>query len=323
LIAGLSLLTATSHWFGILSLGLVALPLVLRQHSDERGYAQSLVMLASGMTGVCACLPFLYGQKAAISRPTWISPATVSDSLQFLNYMFPAWQILICGGAAVVGVILARRTMAGKTFRALPEESTELLPCLSLSLMPLVIVLVAWILQPSLVARYAIVGVVGVAPVFAVLLHQADRRLQRTMIAISLAGFSYGVFGYGEQWNEEQRYQASLLQQLRHCPADATVLFEDRIVWMPLKHHYPWLAATFLLADFNDSDLTQDSALRIVQRDAGRRIEKWYPKYKMQALETLAGQSEFYVVPYADQKQRGLKFPDGFSVSKFAEAIMQ
>ena len=54
LLAGLSLLTATSHWFGILSLGLVALPLVIRQHSDERGYARALVVLASGITGVIA-----------------------------------------------------------------------------------------------------------------------------------------------------------------------------------------------------------------------------------------------------------------------------
>jgi hypothetical protein len=323
LIAGLSLLTATSHWFGVLSLGLVALPLVIRQHADERGYARALVMLASGITGVCACLPFLYGQKAAISRPTWISPATVSDSLQFLNYMFPAWQILLCSAAVVAGVMLTRKTMAEKIFRSLPEKSTELLPCASLALMPLVIVLVAWVLQPSLVARYAIVGVFGLAPVYATLLHQTHRKIQHTMIVLSLAGFSYAVFCYGQQWNDEQRYQVSLLQQLRNCPADATIIFEDRIVWMPLKHHYPEIATGYRLANFNDSDLSQDSALRIVQRDAGRRIEKWYPEYRMQTLETLNEQSEFYVVPYADQKQPGLKYPASFSVSKIAETIVQ
>ena len=323
LIAGLSLLTATSHWFGILSLGLVALPFVIRQNKDERGYAKALVMLASGMTGVCACLPFLYGQKAAISRPTWISPATVSDSLQFLNYMFPAWQILLCGVAAVVGIMLARKAIPENAVRSLPGQSAELLPCLSLALMPIVIVIVAWVLQPSLVARYAIVGVIGLAPVFAVLLHQADHKLQFVVVVLSLAGYSNAVFGYGRQWNDEQRYQVSLLQQLRTCPVNATVIFEDRIAWMPMKHHYPELAAEYRLADFKDSDLTQDSALRIVQRDAGRRIEKWYPEYRMQSLETLTGQSEFYVVPYADQKQSGLRFPGNYSVRKIAEAIMQ
>ncbi len=323
LLAGLSLLTATSHWFGILSLSLVALPLMIRQHADERGYARALVMLASGITGLCTCLPFLYGQKAAISRTTWISPTTVSDSLQFLNYLFPAWQILLCLAAAVAGVMLARKTMAEKIFRSLPEKSTELLPCASLALMPLVIVLVAWVLQPSLVARYAIVGVFGLAPVFAILLHQTHRKIQHTMMVLSLAGFSYAVFGCGQQWNDEQRYQVSLLQQLRNCPADATVIFEDRIVWMPLQHHYPELATGYRLANFNDSDLSQDSALRIVQRDAGRRIEKWYPEYRMQTLETLKERSEFYVVPYADQKQPGLKYPASFSVRKIAETIVQ
>ena len=323
LIAGLSLLTATSHWFGILSLGLVALPLVIRQHTDERGYARALVTLASGITGGCACLPFLYGQKAAISRPTWISPATVSDTLQFLSYMLPAWQLLLCSAAAVAGIMLARKTMAEQIFRSLPERSTELLPCASLALMPLVIVLVAWILQPSLVARYAIVGVLGLAPVFAALLHQAHKKIQRAMMVLSLAGFSYAVFGYGQQWNDEQRYQVTLLQQLRNCPADATIIFEDRIVWMPLKHHYPELAKGYRLADFTDSDLSHDSALRLVQRDAGRRIEKWYPAYSMQALESLKERSEFYVVPYADQKQAALKYPANFTVSKIAETIVQ
>ncbi len=33
-------------------------------------------------------------------------------------------------------------------------------------------------------------------------------------------GYSNGIFGYDKQWNEEQRYQVSLLQQLRDCPAE-------------------------------------------------------------------------------------------------------
>ena len=43
----------------------------------------------------------------------------------------------------------------------------------------------------------------------------------------------------------------------------------------------------------------------------------------MQSLEALTGQSEFYVVPYADQKESGLTFPANYSTSKIAEAILQ
>jgi hypothetical protein len=43
----------------------------------------------------------------------------------------------------------------------------------------------------------------------------------------------------------------------------------------------------------------------------------------MQSLETLTGQSDFYVVPYPDQKQPGLRFPADYSVRKITEAIMQ
>jgi hypothetical protein len=43
----------------------------------------------------------------------------------------------------------------------------------------------------------------------------------------------------------------------------------------------------------------------------------------MQSLDSLAGRSEFYVVPYADQQESGLKFPASYSTTKIAEAILQ
>ncbi len=69
LIAGLSLLTATSHSVWNFSVGLVALPFVICQYIDERGLCASFVMLASGMTGVCLSAISVW-TKGPISRPT-------------------------------------------------------------------------------------------------------------------------------------------------------------------------------------------------------------------------------------------------------------
>ncbi|MEJ7592365.1 MAG: hypothetical protein WKF77_12510, partial [Planctomycetaceae bacterium] len=52
----------------------------------------------------------------------------------------------------------------------LGEQARQLAPCLFLTLMSLVIVLLSWTVQPALVARYAVTGVLGFGAIFAILL---------------------------------------------------------------------------------------------------------------------------------------------------------
>jgi hypothetical protein len=84
---------------------------------------------------------------------------------------------------------------------------------------------------------------------------------------------------------------------------------EDRIVWMSLLHRFSDLQAACWLADFEEHELSEDSALRIVQRDAGRKIQKWFPAYHMMPLSTLSQAQEFYVVTYEGASADMLKYP--------------
>ena len=323
-VAGFAALISTCHYFGILSLALIAAPLLIVHGRRKQDVVVAGLIMASGSAALASCLPFLAGQKAAISRPTWISPATLSDSLLFVQTLLPVWQIALCVIAVLLTAMFFRKnTGEGGLFNRLPQGVASVAPCACLSAMSLLIVGVSWFLQPALVVRYAIVGVLGGAPLLAILLHQCSAGLRVGILGIAVVAFGCSIEGCVAQWRTADGERARLVQQLRECQPDDVVVFEDRITWMPLLHRYPELASVCRLAEFQDSQLVQDSSLRIVQRDAGRRIEHWYPQYKMQKLETLADSSYFYVVPYAEAPEFGLKYSPDYTAVPFTASIVR
>ena len=79
----------TTHYFGILSLGLICRGAML---VPELSRSRRWLIVLTALTGIlclAGCFPFLIGQRAALTRATWVSPATVDDSVGFLTAMFP------------------------------------------------------------------------------------------------------------------------------------------------------------------------------------------------------------------------------------------
>ena len=83
-----------------------------------------------------------------------------------------------------------------------------------------------------------------------------------------------------DQWLEIDKARDTFLTQLSHLPSDAPIVFEDRTVSVPVLHSHPELQSRCSLIDFADEQLTGAFRLCSVQRDVGRRIEKWYPEYR-------------------------------------------
>ncbi len=322
-IVGLSMLIATCHYFGILSLALVATPLILQRHGNRDALRMAIAVIAAGGTALVACLPFLVGQRSALTRPTWISPATLEDSVLFLQTLFPSWQIIVCIAGVLVHLAASKRVDPGGLFLPLPRGFGQILPCLCLAMMPLVIVAVAWTVQPALVTRYAIVGLIGVAPMFAAMLHQCSVRIQQIILCIAVAGFGSTMMACRTQWDLEQDDYISLLEQLEDCSSESVVIFEDRIQWMPVLHSHPEYSNRVKLADFSDRQLKEDSSLRIVQRDVGRRIQKWYPSYGLQSIDSVATGTPFYVVPYFHHDGPGLVYPARYRATDFTSSILR
>lgn len=311
-LAILSFVVCTTHYFGVLSLGLILLPILWKRWS---GWQTELVSIGLGIAaGLMCCLQYLPGQKAALTRPTWISPATWPDTIGFLQSLIPTWQLIVCLFAFIVSIrVIVKRENSKESHvpdhrKEHSSEIARLTPLLSLSLMPIVIVAVSWCLQPSLVTRYAVVGLPSLAVIAAWMMQRSGSRARMTVIGVACVGFWLGVSHRVDEWSAEENERRQLVDQIRSLKQGPVILFEDRIQWMPVLHHFPDLRSQCLLADFEDRDLMKDSSLRLVQRDVGRRIQKWYPMYAMKQLKELSETPEFYVIPYREHSADDLSY---------------
>ncbi len=311
----------TTHYFGILTLGLICVGAMFVPNITQ-GRRWIIVLVAfTGVLCLVSCLPFLIGQRAAITRATWVSPATVDDSIGFLTAMFPLVPMIVCGVAFVLSLALAKSKDQHPN-SALPghdvllargptigELARQLAPCLLLALMSLVIVLLSWTVQPSLVVRYAVTGILGFGAIFAILLSRCGPRVQMLMVVVSGIIFLQAVGSCSHQWRKIDQTRDDLVTQLQSLPADGPILFEDRTVSMPVLHSHPELHARCSLVDFTDDQLSSDSRLRIVQRDVGRKIMQWYPAYTMRSLDSLQDERTFFVIPYVESPSASLLWP--------------
>ena len=249
-------------------------------------------------------------QRAALSKATWVSPATVADSLGFLSALIPVIPVILCGLAFLIS--LPRSESAEQKITPLASSVRHLAPCLILVLMPLLIILLSWTIQPALVVRYAVTGVLGFGPLFAILLSRCSHRLQIVIVVAGSALFLRSVAICSNQWSEVDETRQYLAAQLQQLPDEGPIVFEDRTVSMPLLHSYPQLRSRCFLIDFTDDQLTGESRLRSVQRDVGRRIEHWYPEYAMRSLNSLHDESAYFVVPYIESASVRLQWPSKF-----------
>ncbi|MBL8812406.1 MAG: hypothetical protein JNM43_19740 [Planctomycetaceae bacterium] len=315
----LAVLTVTTHYFGIISLALVCLPAALRWLKRREGLWDLLWTLVPAISALIAVLPFLRGQRAALTRPTWISPPTLSDSFMFLEALLPYRPILLAALVLAAIRYASTRSRTGSD----PDEgwhrgaSWELL---CLALMPLAIVAFSWGLQPALVTRYALVGLLPVAAVFAPLLNDLSVRWQRVVLCLLLLLGGKSLHETALSAQLEASARADLARQLGSCN-DGPVIMEDRIVWMGLLHRHRELRTTCYLVDFSDNELLADSALRVVQRDAGRRIARWFPDYSMRRIADLSQAQKFYVVTYESASAEVLKYPQSYVMQRVSKDV--
>ena len=312
---------ATTHYFGILTLGLICSGALL---APDLTKGRVRMILVTGLTGgVClvGCLPFLIVQRSALSQATWVSPATLADSIGFLTALFPLLPVIVCGIAFVLSTALNKSQESIQNLYG--DDARQLAPCVFLSLMPIVIVLLSWTIQPALVTRYAVTGVLGFGPIFALLLSRCGPRMQIILVAVSGIIFMQVVAFCRDQWHEIDEARDAFVTQLRELPSDVPIIFEDRTISMPVLHAHPELQSHCWLVDFTDDQLTGASRLRSVQRDVGRRIEKWYPEYKMRSLSSLRDEPAFYVIRYEDSKSVELLWPTEYSKIQTSPTIIR
>lgn len=315
----------TCHYFGVLSILLVLLPVIVRRPIVPAVRWRCVAVVATTTMCLACCWPFLHGQRAALTRATWISPPTIADSCGFLLVFLPLWKGLLLCAAGVVGVMLRQRArQAGSAETpAIAVVPLSLWSAASLSLMPIVIVAVSWCLQPALVTRYAIVGLPGLAVVTGAVLNGLPRRWRASIPIVSAAWFLVSTNNTVWECQHDEVTELAFAQQLVDHAAERRILCEDRIVYARLMHSHPELASRLALIDFEDHELVSASSLRIVQRDAGRAMARWYPDYVMQSLHDVPHDGSVVLVPYEGTPTSGLRLPAGVEAHPLATGLLE
>lgn len=356
----------TTHYFGIISVGLVTTAWTIGQLRQNRRSAivQAAGLLVCCVIAVACCLPLLSGQTAALTCATWVKPPTIASSFDYAVQFLPMLPLGICIGAATAGWFSRQQPSNGGRFEFVvpPSGGTRLgIPykfrlkagrptgcrnkvsdteqpqsediqavtpatwglentvLLASMLMPFVLIVFSWIVQPALVNRYAVVAIAGMVPIYAWLLSRATEAIQNTCVAIAACWLAFSVHNSSETWDHNLRDQFALRQSLSALSPTDVVVFEDRIDFWLLQQLQTAQdrPAAWYQADFENHDLVRPCNLRIVQRDVGRRTQKWYPdRFPIMPLATLTELHEFVVVPYVNRPFGELKFPNGYESTR-------
>ncbi len=317
----------TTHYFGVISVGLVTVVWTFcNRHSRESVLVGGGLLVCSTIAVGC-CLPLLQGQKAALTCATWVKPPTMVGSWEYLWQFVPMIPFGLCCGAAFAGWISRQQPDDGDTaaapqdlFSKWTSQSTTL-ACLIA--MPAVLIAFSWLVQPALVNRYAVVAVFAMTPVYAWLLSRATEAIQNTCVGIAAFLLCLAVHMAGETWDFNLQKQDELQAMLAELKDSEIVVFEDRIDFWLLNHlHNKESGAAWYQADFEADDLRRPSNLRTVQRDVGRRTQKWFPgKFPMKPMAELGNLEEFVVVPYVDKPFGELRFPESHTATRLNNRI--
>jgi hypothetical protein len=305
----------TVHYFGILSVFAVVCAWFIAGSRTGKDWLWAGVILLVGVLALGCCAPLLVSQKAALTRATWVSFPTVSSTLDFLAGLVSWKTLLPCLVAGGLCRLMGRQKSEADSNRNSGADLGVQASVLGLLLMPVMIVGLSWTVQPALVDRYAIVGLIGLAPVYAVALSGCPLAIRLAAVAGALAVFVSNVDHCRQSWDYRMGLEVELQAELQTLGEDVPVIFEDRISSMPAVYAggFP---GNWSLADFRDDQLITDSNLRVVQRDVGRRIAEWYPVFRMRSVDSLADESEVVVVPYRTSEVAvGLVYPEGFSAT--------
>lgn len=255
--AVLSVLLTTVHWFGVLSLGLMAAAAFVTKGRGFRAGARLVAPSVAGLVALAVCVPMVFTQRAAASGLLWVKElhwAQISAMLRLYWAGIPVILALILvwrDGLRPDGLWPAMRARMKSVF-----SDPAYAALLSLALMPVVLIVVSVVVQPSMVDRYGIVSVLAWAPLVAFAVDSLPREARA---AVGATMFGIAMY-FGVKTVQDKREYAEKIH------ASQRVFEEARAMHVPVVFQYmhliypvagpqrsPTLEARFL--DIPDSTL--------------------------------------------------------------------
>lgn len=188
-VALLTAATCLIHYFGIIGIACLGVALLVRERSFAR-LLPAILAVATGMLAFVAWLPVYSAQRHVLTVATWIPAATLRSSIIFV-LLFVAWvpYALVIGAAAV----FAWREPARRA--ALPSPTSAQIALMGLVALPFILVVLSYLVQPTLMGRYALPAVAGMATIVALAASVLPPAFQRLALAGMVASY-VGLLGW-------------------------------------------------------------------------------------------------------------------------------
>ena len=185
----------TTHWFGVVTLGLMCVGAFACHPERSEGSAlavrlRRIVPALAGLVALLLCMPLLLGQRASVRERSWVQELSLGQFSHLVDVFWIALPPLLA--LAVIGVALAiRRSRAGATARlrgALANPSIAAM--LALAAMPIALVVLS-VLQPVMLDRYALTALLAWAPLVALAVGLLPRGVGVTVpVVFGVAGLA-------------------------------------------------------------------------------------------------------------------------------------
>jgi hypothetical protein len=250
-VALLAVLICTIHWFGVISLAILCVAVVAAHWRQWRTGVRVVAPAAAGIVALLLCLPVLRGQRAAVTAPTWI-PAVNFDQVWVMARTFyvalvPLLAVLIILASRLRSEPPARDDAAlvpsgGPLETPLGARTRSGITALALlALMPVAMLVVSYVLQPTLLDRYATVAALAWAPLVGYAVQQLPSRGRVLFTALLLCvGFvnyrraAGGMLGFRRVLDADVRSFDAAVERTR-----LPIVFQARHVQYPIVAEQP------------------------------------------------------------------------------------
>lgn len=315
-----SALLCTIHYFGIISLGLIAFGAAVWIARTRRTYRRLLPMIA-GPVALALCMPLYIGQQRTLTVKTWISALNAHQVREMLETYLLTWPF-VCAFLMLLALVFQNTIRRQAVSRG---TMISTLPFLMMLLLPAMLVLGSATVQPMMQLRYALPAAIAVAPVVAFAAQSWGRLGKVVLLTVS---FLFSVRALDARSHALANFQA-----LVETEAAMVKPFLDSgyIVVNPSRSSvYPLATATarpsqLAFADYTDSlaRLRRLPRTLVMDRDCARAHTHVYGFPILQSIDVRASGGEllFFLPLYGTAYTLSVLFPDDHIIRQVAPRV--
>ena len=275
-----AILLVTSHWYGVFSLVVMSAAVAISFGPRWRDGLRFIAPAGAGLVAFLVISPLAAGQRGAQTVATWIPAFTIGQLDALAGVFWFSGVPLVAAEAIVVGMLLRRRTEGSRSVAiaardALAEPGTVAM--LSLALLPVVLLALSLVGQPSMIARYALPALLAWGPLAAFAMDLIGRWPARAFALVLVVAWvgSFAAeaarkraFGIGVQQNAELLRQAERL--------GIPIVFESQHTMYPLEAATRGRGSHGVYLDLPDSTLAWlfPDTSRFYQLNKGTWLER-------------------------------------------------